>query len=303
MSSLAAWKACVAAGATAPRHVQLDAEYGAFALYERRNDDDTATYERVATLRGITSLLRAVCYDNYDAERVAKQAQKRKRELGVKASDSNGGRRLYSLAHAKAVARRRGALVHEQVERVVREGPAWYHREYAAGRLHAYTRRIFEIVERRAWTPLHAEYVVYDAEAGLASAVDLVCYDTAHDTLVFLELKTGGEHHLRYHTGSMRGVPSHPPPNNSLLSQAKLQLSVYRHMLYAMHPALRAARAHYYVLFVGDSGAMLAAANDFVTDAAVADVYAALVACKNLKRDASQRTADGREATEQNTSQ
>jgi hypothetical protein len=52
------------------------------------------------------------------------------------------------------------------------------------------TKAALLLLKQLGYTGVHAEYIVYDADLRVGTAVDLVCLDAAGNT-VFVELKTG----------------------------------------------------------------------------------------------------------------
>jgi len=187
-----------------------------------------ASHAKEVSLRGVTSLLRQVFWPDYDyklAERLAPTARAAKVSSGLRAAHHG---------------RNRGSAVHEQLACWVNEGEEACRRRCARmhSRVHPYVLTVVRGLKdkRVCMQPVWSEFIVFDASARLASAIDLVCLAPSGVGLVLCELKAGGANYFQKASGAMHGPLVHM--NNSPLHQAMVQVLVYKCMLERRYPEL-----------------------------------------------------------------
>ncbi len=115
----------------------------------------------------------------------------------------------------------RGSVVHQQIELHVNKGGERAVRVvYDA--LHPFAAKAIRAMELWGWTPIIAEFAVYDPVLNLATNLDLVCLDRDR-RIVLVEWKCGMEGYADRGNDEMRG-PLRGSFSNCPLHQAYLQL-------------------------------------------------------------------------------
>lgn len=129
-------------------------------------------------LKGITKLLDRRVFSDGKLPLIARKADPRP---GGHWTGKNGGRS-------------RGAKVDAQVSRIVNGGASAMKKI-----MHCYslTKMIFAALKQRKLEPVMAQRVVLAEGKRVATAADLVCYDTQEHKLVVVELKCGFDHGRR----------------------------------------------------------------------------------------------------------
>lgn len=117
--------------------------------------------------------------------RVARQAHAR---TMPKAAAATAGRGVQGRMRGHV----RGTRVHAQIADALflRGQPQLFLERYPEG-MHPMTVALIRALDARKWEAVRAEFVVHHEAAGVAYAIDLICYDAAHARLVLIELKTG----------------------------------------------------------------------------------------------------------------
>jgi hypothetical protein len=215
----------------------------------------------IVLFKGLTRLLRQVCFPDYDYRRAKRLAGPTPRSL----KRSTGLRRPWQ-------GRSRGALGHEQVRIAVNAG------EEAVGALLTGHGRLdiaddfLASLKHKHLRPITAEFIDFYEDWGVATGIDLLCMTTAEnrhgaDLLVPLEVKFGGENYFFDATGPLRAprrlVGAY---NNSPLNQAFLQLAFARQMLVDHYPFVTLGPA--YVAQVRQNDTVYYRLPDNITEAA-----------------------------------
>ncbi len=167
-------------------------------------------------LKGITKLLDSRVYSNGTLPLIARKADPRP---GGHWTGKNGGRS-------------RGSKVDAQVSRIVNSGAA------ALKKItHCYTltRLVFAALKAKNLEPVMAQRVVLSEARRIATAADILCYDTEKHRLVVVELKTGFDHGRRAAAETSDGKPCKMKPPLSKLADCNLnrhlcQLAVTREL-------------------------------------------------------------------------
>ena len=167
-------------------------------------------------LKGITKLLDSRVFSNGTLPLIARKADPRP---GGHWTGKNGGRS-------------RGSKVDAQVSRIINSGAA------ALKKItHCYTltRLIFAALKAKHLEPVMAQRVVLSETRRIATAADILCYDTEKHRLVVVELKTGYDHGRRAaaETSDGKACKMHPPLSKLMdcnLNRHLCQLAVTREL-------------------------------------------------------------------------
>lgn len=183
-------------------------------------------------LYGLRRLLRAAFYPNYSYER-AKQTGPRQfasqREATGLTSQWQGSRR--------------GKSIHAQVDCYVNEGrETWLQRFNLS--CSPLVGQLMAALPTRQLRPLCAEFIDFYEEHGIASSIDMLCYDEKYDALSLLELKVGGENYFERASGNLIRPAKLRTVNNSPMNQAFLQLLFYRKMIADHYPYVPLGRCY-----------------------------------------------------------
>jgi hypothetical protein len=173
-----------------------------------------------------------------------------------------GERRLFKAPRRGLDAARgrvRGTLVHAQVRDLCFLDREHYHRTHPEG-AHPWSLQLLDTVTRQGWTPLAAEFIVYNAALRIGTAVDMVAVDK-QGTLIFLEFKTGyaGDAWC-VSSGPMRGALGAAPPSRVAMADTarnRAMIQVMLGALLAVHGHQVDGRIECWVLRVDDAGTEL----------------------------------------------
>jgi hypothetical protein len=154
----------------------------AFVVSSASND------ERHTTYTGLTKRLKAVLYPN------TQEDPSRHGNNKFRATNQQAGGGVVCLAHGKL----HGKLVHEQLNYYVRQFKQRPGLSLAAAlpKADPCTRQVVALCAQRGWEFIESEFMFFMSRARVATAADLLVYDSARDHLILLELKTGYESEL-----------------------------------------------------------------------------------------------------------
>lgn len=193
---------------------------------------DPNPHEGEQRLVGVGRVLRQVCYPNYSYEAAS-----------VAGAGQFASQRVATGLAAPHHGQKRGREVHQQLAEYVNHGRASWTARYGIN-CSAFVPRIIDFLRSRNLVPLVGEFQDFFNGIGIGSAIDLLCRDTEHDGVALIELKVGGENGFEKSNDSLRAPASLRHNNNSPLTQARLQLLVYRAMITANYPYVRVTRCY-----------------------------------------------------------
>jgi hypothetical protein len=143
----------------------------------------------------------------------------------------------------------RGKVIHGQVRALI-EGPNYSSPLGEFFGLHPYSQKTVNALKLQGLTPIIAELPVCYPDLLVATAIDIVCLDSA-DRPVFVELKTGMDNTFTAGNQKMKGPWN---ASNCALNQAFVQLLIG----IDMYESITSSRVHKgIVLHVKDSGATI----------------------------------------------
>tara|TARA_B100000575_G_scaffold79882_1_gene62576 strand:- start:966 stop:1493 length:528 start_codon:yes stop_codon:yes gene_type:complete len=127
--------------------------------------------------------------------------------------------------------------VDAQVSRIINSGGGAFRKIQ-----HCYTltKLVLAALEQQKLEPIVAQRVVISEAKRIATAADIVCYDTANHSIVIVELKCGFDHGRRAPAETMDGNPCTMKPPLSKVADCNLnrhlvQLAVTREMFVREH--------------------------------------------------------------------
>jgi len=183
-------------------------------------------------LVGVRDVLRRACFGNYRFEEA--------RDAGT---PQFATQRVATGLRAPHHGAARGRDVHEQLTVFVNDGRAAWQRRYGMS-CSAYVERITTFLASRRLRPVVADFQDFISDAGIGSAIDLVCADEEHCGVCLIELKVGGENYFEKSNAPLNAPASLRHFSNSPRNQALLQLLVYRHMVTSNYPYVPVTRCY-----------------------------------------------------------
>jgi hypothetical protein len=137
-------------------------------------------------------------------------------------------------------ASKRGTLVDKQISEIISGHPA-------TGKLHAFTSLAFKAMRAGNLTPVASQVVVFDPARRIATAVDILCRNSA-GSYVVVELKCSSDFKYHASTGAMKHVFSQL--DDSIANQQLVQTIVTRRLFERTY-----GKALAYILKINQRGA------------------------------------------------
>ncbi len=176
--------------------------------------------KKLARQRGLKELLREVFWPTYNYERAQSVAERLARSTGVSGKPGSGV--LTSVGGSKSYGRLRGEVVHEQVADCANLTREQFEAKHEW--VHPFTYNVVHTLTREMGLSIvRAEEPVYSPSGEFASAIDILCSDSA-GRLVAIELKCGLQAYATHANDMMKSRSLGGKFTNSPLNQAHVQL-------------------------------------------------------------------------------
>jgi len=175
-------------------------------------------------LKGLLPTLSYLYWPDFDV----KDITKRKKTYGRPGRKRNGGgmkeKKIFPSQKEKKrgrfYGRIKGEEVHEELQDFIELDKKTFLKKHPV--IHEFTKRILLFIRQQNWIPFISEFMVFDEDIRVGTAIDLVCLDIATGKVIFLEFKTGYEGYFDRYTSYMRKSLS--KLTNSPSNQAHIQL-------------------------------------------------------------------------------